>query len=106
MRDVKAAVAAIEKQADQKVTEVVSGGATGADEAGEFWAECSGIPVKRFPAEWEMRGKAAGPWRNKLMARYADAAVVFVKNRSRGSLNMIENIRLAGKPHHVVQVDE
>lgn len=40
------------------VTEIVSGGATGADREGERWAELHGIPVKRFPADWDKHGRA------------------------------------------------
>lgn len=35
------------------ITEVVSGGASGADALGERWAAENGIPVKKFPAEWD-----------------------------------------------------
>ena len=33
-------------------TEVVSGGAKGADAQGEDWAAFSGVPRKRFSANW------------------------------------------------------
>jgi hypothetical protein len=75
------------------ITEVVSGGATGADSEGERWAEQHGIPVKRFPAQWQdlshpdaiirTRGDGtkydarAGFRRNAQMAQYADAVVLF-----------------------------
>lgn len=55
------------------IHEVVSGGAKGADAAGEAWAATHGIPVKRFPADWDRHGLAAGPLRNKQMAAYASA---------------------------------
>ena len=40
-----------------EITEVVSGCARGADKMGERWAEEHGIPVKRFPADWNKYGK-------------------------------------------------
>lgn len=46
-------------QAGWLITEVVSGGARGADKLGERWAEENNIPVKRFPADWN-NIKAAG----------------------------------------------
>jgi len=55
---------------DKEVTEIVSGGATGADTLGERWAKEHKIRVKRFPANWDRDGKAAGPIRNKAMAVY------------------------------------
>jgi len=61
----------------QHITEVVSGAARGADTCGEEWAAKHGLPVKQFPANWDKYGKSAGFKRNKQMAEYADAAVLF-----------------------------
>lgn len=52
------------------ITEVVSGGANGADAAGERWAAIVGVPVRRFVANWIDLGRHAGPARNQTMARY------------------------------------
>jgi len=49
----------------ERVSEVVSGGATGADAGGEIWAKYWGIPVKVFPANWQEYGCSAGPRRNR-----------------------------------------
>jgi hypothetical protein len=59
------------------VTEVVSGGATGADTAGRIWGDSVGIPVRTFLPDWEKHGRAAGPIRNREMARYADVVILF-----------------------------
>lgn len=59
------------------ITEVVSGGASGADSCGEDWAKSNSIPVKVFRADWKTHGKAAGPIRNKQMAEYAEACILF-----------------------------
>lgn len=76
------------------ITEVVSGGATGADTCGEQWAHSSGIPVKRFPANWDLHGKAAGPIRNREMAEYADGVILFPGGR--GTDNMADTARKSG----------
>ena len=52
------------------ISEVVSGTAAGVDRLGEQWAARSGVPVRRFPANWAMYGKSAGMKRNKQMAEY------------------------------------
>ena len=52
------------------ITEVVSGGASGADRDGELFAEAMGIPVKVFRPDWVAHGKSAGPRRNRAMAEY------------------------------------
>ena len=71
------------------VAEVVSGAATGADQAGERWAERHGIPVKRFPADWGKHDRAAGPIRNVAMARYADAVALFPGGRGTASMRRV-----------------
>jgi hypothetical protein len=68
------------------IAEVVSGGAKGADQFGEQWAESRGIPVRRFPADWKAHGRAAGPIRNRKMAEYADAVALFPGGRGTESM--------------------
>ena len=79
------------------ITEVVCGMAKGGDTCGKFWGQKHNIPVKEFPANWKKFGQAAGPIRNKEMAVYADAAIV-IHGGSRGSLNMIQQMKKLGKP--------
>ena len=86
------------------ITEVVSGAANGADRLGERWAEENNVPLKKFPADWNKYKKAAGPIRNKQMAEYADAAVIFWDGKSRGSVNMAEQMKKLGKPYYIVKV--
>jgi len=77
----------IEKLVELKATEVVSGCATGADSFGEQIGTLQGLPIKRFPADWEQYGKAAGPIRNQQMAEYADALIVF-PDGGKGTIDM------------------
>jgi hypothetical protein len=85
-----------------QVDEVVCGMAKGADTFGMKWAYHAGIPVKKFPADWETHGKAAGPIRNSEMRDYADALIVFIWDGSRGSANMLAQMEKVGKPCYVV----
>lgn len=71
-----------------KIAELVSGEARGVDQLGVRWAEEHGVPIRRFPADWNGEGKAAGPLRNKQMARYADALVLVWDGQSAGSKSM------------------
>ena len=80
-----------------EVTEVVSGRARGVDSLGEHWAERHDIPVKKFPADWDKHGKAAGHIRNAEMAKYADAAILIWDGQSRGTKNMIDNMKKLNK---------
>lgn len=80
--------------AEHGVTEVVSGGAKGVDRCGESWAEARGIPIRVFRADWRRYRRGAGPVRNREMAAYADAAVLFPGGS--GTRNMLEEARRAG----------
>lgn len=82
---------------------VVSGAASGADALGERWAKENGHKIERFPADWKKYGKAAGPKRNKQMAEYADAVVVFWDGQSRGTASMIREAKAVGLPTRIVR---
>ena len=92
------------RQYGWKITEVVSGTARGVDRMGEQWAVANHIPFRRFPADWEHYGKLAGVMRNRAMADYADALVAVWDGGSRGTKNMIEEMRARSKPVYVLRV--
>lgn len=85
------------------VTEVVSGTARGADEAGEEWALLNHKPVRQFAAAWGRDGKRAGKIRNGLMGEYADALLAFWDGESPGTAHMIAFMVSIGKPVKVVR---
>ena len=68
---------------------------------GELWAGDNGIPVKQFRPDWGRFGRAAGIYRNAEMADYADGAIILWDGESRGTLDMIDKMRRAGKPLEV-----
>jgi hypothetical protein len=84
------------------IKEVVSGGARGADHLGEMWATHSGLELTCMPAKWAMHGRAAGPVRNREMAKYAatckdgGALIALWDGSSRGTRNMIDEAKLHG----------
>ena len=82
---------------------IVSGCATGADSLGEQYAIQKGLNIKKFPADWDKYGNAAGPKRNLQMAEYADAVIVFWDNKSSGTRNMIECARRENIPCKIIQ---
>ena len=88
-----------------EITEVVSGGAPGADTLGEEWAGLHNHPVKRFPADWARHGKKAGPIRNAEMGVYADGLIAFWDGQSRGTEHMIQYMKQNGKWTYVVRTD-
>lgn len=93
-------------QAGWHITEVVSGGAHGADILGEQWAEEAGMPVRQFLPDWEEHGRSAGFRRNAEMAVYAHAALVLWDGVSRGARSMIDLMQGRGKPVIVIRTEE
>ena len=72
------------------VTEIVSGGAKGADKIGETIASLVGIPVKQFIPDWNGLGRRAGFVRNSEMGDYADVLLAFWDKKSSGTKQMID----------------
>jgi len=73
-----------------EVTEIISGGANGADKLGEILAAKLNKTLTIMPAEWDKYGKAAGYRRNEDMAELGDAVLVLYDGVSKGSKHMIE----------------
>lgn len=71
------------------ITQVISGGAQGADSLGAAWAVANKIPCTFFIPNWELYGKAAGPIRNQQMAAEGEALILVWDGKSRGSNNML-----------------
>lgn len=85
-------VSQILRDHEDQITEIVSGTARGVDKLGEMFAEVNNIPVTRFPADWDKNGKGAGYIRNRQMAKYADMLIAIWDKKSRGTMNMIEEM--------------
>ena len=83
------------------ISEIVSGGARGADALGELAAHDLGIPVTQFLADWNSHGRAAGPIRNCAMAKYATALIAMWDGKSRGTQHMINEARKQGLLVHI-----
>lgn len=83
-------------------TEIISGTAKGADTMGETYAKELGIPIKRFPANWNKHGKKAGHLRNIEMAEYGEQLVAFWDGQSPGTKQMIEYSESIGMPMKVI----
>lgn len=90
-----------EENNDFFINEIVSGCARGIDRLGEQYAVTYGIMLHKFPANWEKFGLGAGPIRNEEMAEYADALIAIWDGKSKGTLDMIIQMRTLGKPVYV-----
>ena len=87
-----------------EIDEIVSGKCSGVDRMGERYAREHHIPVKEFPAAWGTYGKSAGPIRNRKMAIYADVLIAFWDGESKGTKNMISQMKEQGKPYYIVKI--
>ena len=91
------------KRLDWHPSKILSGGARGADTAGEEWAARRNVPVHRFSANWGLHGRSAGVLRNQAMAQATDAAILWWDGKSPGTKHMLETMQKLGKPVAVIQ---
>lgn len=95
----------MELKIKKQEVEIVSGAASGADSLGAAYALKNDIELKLFKADWENQGKSAGFIRNKDMATYSDLFVVFWDTISKGTKNMIDNIKKLDKEYYIYTFD-
>lgn len=107
-------------QSGFEITEVVSGGARGADQLGEMWAKAHKIPVKVFEADWNnIKAKGAvvktNQWhkkynanagfdRNQQMADYAEALIALQPDGvTPGTQDMVRRAKKNNIPVYVYE---
>lgn len=93
------------REVASQITEVVSGGATGVDAAGEVFATNVDWSLVVMKADWKQNGKAAGPIRNRKMAEYADSLLLIWDGKSKGSSSMKKEMQRLNKPIYEVIID-
>jgi hypothetical protein len=86
------------------ITEVVSGGANGADALGKKLAKEYRIEYTEFPADWNKHGKAAGPIRNEQIMQYTDKVIAFWDGKSKGTMSAINLARKYKKDTIIIYV--
>lgn len=84
------------------ITEVVCGGASGADQLGKDWAVDADIPLAMYLADWDRYGSRAGIIRNIEMGQYADGLIALWDGWSRGTEHMIQYMMSLEKPVEVI----
>ena len=88
-----------------RITQVITGGARGADQLGYRWAWKHQVKHQLFRADWEGFGKSAGVRRNHQMAQAGDMLLAFWDGSSTGTRHMISCMQQLGKPVVVVRFD-
>ena len=86
-------------------TEIVSGGARGADTVGEWVAREHNVDISVFDLNWDEHGCAAGPIQDQKMTEYADGVLAIWDSESRDTRRMIKRAMDEVGVDHVWVVD-
>lgn len=83
-------------QRDHGITEIIEGGASGADFLAREYAIFQKIPFRTFMADWSGNGRSAGPIRNRQMLEEGKPDIVVAFPGGNGTANMVQQARAAG----------
>lgn len=87
---------------DKQVSEIISGTADGADEAGEVYSSIFGISLKQFPPDYKQFGTPAALFvRNTQMAKECDYGIALWDGMSRGTQHMMGEMKRFGKHYEL-----
>ena len=84
------------------ITEIVSGGAKGADTWAEVYAKENNIPFTLFKPDWKRYGRGAGIIRNTEIINYADEVIAFWDGKSKGTKDSIDKAHSLNKKVHII----
>lgn len=79
-----------------RISAIIQGGASGADELARLYAEWRSIPVETYEADWKLHGRAAGPIRNQRMLDQGKPDLVIAFPGGSGTADMVRKARAAG----------
>ena len=81
-----------------EIAQIIEGEAPGADTLARKYGEARGIPVRKFPADWQRYGRSAGHKRNAQMLKQGRPHLVVAFPGGPGTAGMIRLARNAGVP--------
>ena len=87
-----------------EITEIISGGAKGADALGKRYAMMHDIPFVEYKPDWSI-GKHAGLLRNTLIIENSDIVIAFWDGKSKGTVDGIKKAKRLNKILHVWNVE-
>jgi hypothetical protein len=85
------------------ITQLIHGGAVGADQLAFRWAAERNVFQRVFYAQWALIGRGAGPLRNQQMLREGKPDQVLAFPGGRGTAHMMRIAKKAGVPVQEVQ---
>ena len=86
-----------------KPTEIVEGGANGADNLAAMYAIANELPHLQYKADWKTHGRAAGMIRNKHMLENSKPDMVIAFPGGRGTTDMVTRAIEAGIPTEIIE---
>jgi len=87
-----------------EISEIVSGGAKGADSLAERYSKEYNIKITIFYPNWKKFGKSAGPIRNKEIIDYCDHVVAFWDGSSKGTKSSINIANRLKREVNIVKI--
>lgn len=85
-------------------TTIVSGGARGIDSCAARYAKEKGLELIEHLPDYELYGRPAPLYRNKLIVRDCDVVYAFWDKKSRGTKFTIDYAKKMGKPVVIIEV--
>jgi hypothetical protein len=82
---------------EYRPSEIISGGAMGADSMAAAWAKEKGIPLKEFLPDYKKYGRSAPIRRNDLIVDASEMVIAFWDGTSRGTKYTYDYAEKAGK---------
>lgn len=79
-------------------TQIISGGAKGADALAERYAIDKDIELIIYKADWKKYGRGAGIVRNRQIVEHCDEVLAFWDGQSRGTKSSIDYAKKLNKP--------
>lgn len=87
---------------DFEITDIISGGAKGADALAEIWAIQNNIALTIIKPNWNKFGRGAGIKRNNEIIQKCDYCIAFWDGKSKGTFSSIKFCEKYSKPHKIV----
>lgn len=84
------------------ITEIISGGARGADSLAKRYALEHDINLVEYIPDWDTHGKAAGFIRNKDIIKHGDLVIACWDGVSKGTKSSIDIANRLHKPVHII----
>ena len=88
------------------ITEIISGGAKGADSLAETYARRCNLKITVYKPDWDKYGKGAGFIRNASIVEEADMVIAFWDGKSKGTKDTIDKALKAKKNTFVFFFEE